>query len=85
MWLGNKGGMMTLPNETILTGASNICEVCKKPFEIKVCRSNAGYYIGTMCCNGPHSRESGYYPSYEDAETMLSLWKEDNYVDARYV
>ena len=66
---------MVLPGETIghLVGTNleECCELCNKPFELKVCRSGAGYYIGTQCCLGPNSRESGYYNTRDDAETAL--------------
>ena len=47
--------------------------------ELKVCKSNAGYYIGTECYDAyrgmylPNSRNSvEYYPTYLDADTALS-------------
>lgn len=52
--------------------------------ELRVCHSNAGYYIGYFCnvepekcalwddcCGGPISRESEYFKSREDAEAAL--------------
>ena len=62
---------MTLPGETIATGASRTCTDCNIVLKNEVCRSAAGYYIGTMCDCGPYSRESGYYPSRESAEIAL--------------
>jgi hypothetical protein len=38
----------------------------------EVLRSAAGYYIGTQCECGPYSRESGYYRTYEEAESALN-------------
>jgi hypothetical protein len=41
--------------------------------EVEVLRSNAGFYIGFMCYNcGPYSRESGYYPTKEEAQKALN-------------
>jgi len=44
--------------------------------QLKVLKSNAGYYIGRMCqdedgCMQPYSRESGYYRTREEAEHDL--------------
>lgn len=44
--------------------------------DLQVCRSNAGYYIGTMFVGDdgfiePGSRDSGYYRTKEEAETAL--------------
>lgn len=63
---------MALPEETIHLGASPYC--CQKsPLELKVLRSNAGYYIGTWCPNcGPYSRESHYYGTKEEAQHALT-------------
>ena len=62
---------MALPGETIASGASDRCPVCKEKLPLRIMRSGAGYYIGTGCCVGPYSRESGYYGSQELAERML--------------
>jgi hypothetical protein len=62
-----------LPGETILSGAPETCPDCGVfvlPFE--VLESGAGFYIGTMCNDGPYSRESGYFPTREEAETALA-------------
>ena len=63
---------MTLPGETIATGASPICPDCKKEVEFEVLRSAGGFYVGTACQCGPYSRESGYYRTYDEAEQALS-------------
>jgi len=60
-----------LPGETLATGAARVCPDCGVRVELQVCRSAAGYYIGTMCQCGPYSRESGYYASHEEAEEAL--------------
>jgi len=75
---------MVLTGETLLTGAQRMCPDCQITVDVKVCRSNAGWYIGSECKCGPYSRESKYYPSYEEAEMMLELWKDGNYLDSRY-
>ena len=63
---------MVLPGETIATGGPETCDECHKTPELQVCRSNAGYYVGTYCDCGPYSRESGYYPTHEQAESALN-------------
>lgn len=62
---------MTLPNETIATGADPRCPDCQTMPKIIAHRSAAGFYIGTWCRCGPYSRESGYYPTREAAEAAL--------------
>lgn len=70
-----------LPGETILSGASPVCCGVRLPF--KVLRSAAGYYIGTFCdACGPYSRETGYYPTREDAQRELDngpAWRDSSY------
>lgn len=66
-----KDGACTYPEETLFVT------------EQAVCKSGAGYYVGTWCIevlNGswlpqPYSRDSGY-SSKEDAEKLLASWKE---------
>ena len=62
---------MTLPNETIATGAQPRCSDCARMPRVDVYRSGAGYYVGTYCHCGPYSRESGYYPTREAARAAL--------------
>jgi len=62
---------MTLPGETIATGASPRCPDCQTMPRIDVYYSAAGYYIGTWCQCGPYSRESGYYRTRADAQHAL--------------
>jgi hypothetical protein len=64
---------MTLPGETIGTGASPRCPDCGIMPAMAVHMSAAGYYIGTWCNCGPYSRESGYYRTREDAERALMV------------
>lgn len=69
-----------IPGETILSGAPTTCPDCGEfvlPF--KVLQSAAGWYIGTECNDGPYSRESGYFPTREAAQTALK----DNTWEAR--
>jgi len=60
-----------LPGETIASGASSTCPDCGMKLELKVLRSGGGYYIGTFCCCGPYSRESGYYRTSKEAQDAL--------------
>jgi len=63
-----------LPGETIDSGAPDTCNDCHIKLVPKVCKSGAGYYIGTWCNCGPYSRESGYYPTEEAAEADLDKY-----------
>ena len=60
-----------LPDETILSGAP----ILEGVSEFQVMRSNAGYYIGTTCQEGPYSRETGYFPSEAIATEALETYK----------
>ena len=62
---------MTMHGETIATGAEPRCEDCGRMPHLDVYRSGAGFYVGTYCGCGPYSRESGYYPTREDAHQAL--------------
>lgn len=62
---------MVLKGETIKTGASPVCPDCDKVLTLQVCKSHAGYYVGTMCYCGPYSRESRYFPYAYQAEEAL--------------
>ena len=46
--------------------------------EVKVCQSNAGYYIGTMFkglyCWEPNERLSGYYPTKKMCQKALTAF-----------
>lgn len=66
---------MVLLGENITTGGSDKCTDCGKKLEFMVCQSNAGYYVGTWCCCGPFSRESGYYRSRDEAQKALDSGK----------
>ena len=80
---GEKGGVMTLPGETILTGAPRRCDECGVTVEFKVCRSNAGYYVGTECNCGPYTRETVYFGDWDMAARILQLWDKGLYVERR--
>jgi hypothetical protein len=62
---------MALPGELLgIDGAT--CIVCGRKLELQVCLSNAGYYLGYECdTDGPISRESMYFRSYEQAQDAL--------------
>jgi len=62
---------MTLPNETLATGAATRCPECGGTFTPKVMQSMAGYYVGIECPCGPWSRESDYYPTRESVQHAL--------------
>ena len=70
---------MVLPKETIARGADKQCSDCGDILELQICRSPAGYYIGTYCrhCRVRHlledhgSRESNYYETRQGAEAAL--------------
>lgn len=57
-----------IPGETILSGAADVCPDCGAYLTITPQRwSGAGAAIASWCDCGPSSRESGYYPSVEQA------------------
>lgn len=64
---------MTLPKETVATGAADNCGITDCENEgPRVLRSAAGYYIGYACPQcGPWSRESGYYEQRAEAQAAL--------------
>jgi hypothetical protein len=47
---------------------------CSTTIDLQVLSSAAGYYIGFFCPEcGPYSRESGYFHSLYEAETVFDL------------
>lgn len=60
-----------IEGETLFSGGPTTCPDCSVMPELKVHRSNAGFYIGTWCNCGPYSRESGYYDTRDEAEDAL--------------
>lgn len=67
---------MTLPGETIGTGASPRCPDCGVMPHLDVYSSMAGYYVGTYCDCGPYSRESGYFRTFDEADRALQGFDE---------
>jgi hypothetical protein len=60
-----------LPGECVGTLAE-VCFDCRSEMVIRVLSSAAGYYLGFLCPGcGPYSRESGYFPTKEDAQRAL--------------
>lgn len=47
------------------------CSDCGVNMHLNILRSNAGWYLGHACCCGPHSRSSGYYSSFNEAEIAM--------------
>ena len=63
---------MALKNESV-KDMRTVCINCGTPLNIQVLSSTAGFYIGFHCSHcGPYSRESGYYPSWEEATVALT-------------
>ncbi len=59
-----------LPDYTVVGFVAH--QYGKQKLPLQVCKSAAGYYIGTLQNGMPFSRESdGYYPSESDAATAL--------------
>ena len=56
------------------------CEHCNIDMYLMVCCSAGGYYLGRMCCCGPHSRSTGYYKTFDEAEkamvTQDATWRQ---------
>lgn len=65
-----------LSGETLYNVANPECADCKAALTPKVCRSFAGYYVGTWCDCGPYSRESGYFPTEAEARWALEFMNE---------
>lgn len=61
---------MVLPRETQGLGANKRCEDCGQELIPKVMQTCA-FYIGTSCQCGPYSRESEYFKTRAEAETVL--------------
>lgn len=66
---------MTLPEETLATGAEQVCPDCRMPARLGVYQSAAGYYVGTYCNCGPYSRESGYFQTRKEAAQELTTFR----------
>jgi len=63
---------MALPGETLYSGVPRTSADCGVELVARVCRSGAGFYIGSCCRCGPYSRESGYFASRAEAEALLA-------------
>jgi hypothetical protein len=65
---------MTLPGECVGPTAT-ICHECGTELLIGVLKSAAGYCLGFFCneCVTPYSRESGYYRTFQEAESALNI------------
>lgn len=72
-----------LPGETILSGGPDTCEECGTKLKFEVMNSQAGYYVGTYCCYGPYTRETGYFQSKEKADRALDLINKGLIMDPR--
>jgi len=68
---------MALPGETLHTGADPICAVCKQTAKMRVCHSNAGFYIGSYCGCGPYTRESLHY--WQDINQAVHAFNTNNW------
>lgn len=62
---------MTLPGETVTTGAPK-----PEGEELQVLYSPAGFYLGYLENGMPYSRETGYYDTAEEAESILEAYTE---------
>lgn len=63
---------MTLPGETLATGAPSICPECDQRVHLGVSESAAGHFVAGICECGPaYSRESGYYDTRREAMDAL--------------
>jgi len=58
---------MTLPNETVLTGAPH------PGTELQLLESPAGYYLGFLSRDGAHYSRETIYMTYADAAAMLEM------------
>jgi len=58
---------MTLPNETVLTGAAH------PGTELQILESPGGYYLGFLNRDGGHYSRETIYLTYADAAAMLEM------------
>ena len=73
------------PGETIMSGANKGQFNKFGVSELKVMKSAAGFYLGTTkdVEEFPYSRETGYFPTQEEAEKAFKSWKEGIYTNIR--
>jgi hypothetical protein len=65
------------PGETVLSGGRKTCYECDKTLEFRVLKSSAGHYVGTQCeHHGPHTRETNYFKTKDQAQHALEIYKE---------
>jgi len=53
------------------------CHECNEEIVQGICRSAAGYYVGSYCGCGPYSRDSQYFKKREEAERYYD-WSKIN-------
>ena len=54
------------------------CVDCDASLVLTVCRSSAGFYLGSWCtCCGPYSRETGYFATRKEAKAALDAYLEE--------
>ena len=58
---------MVMNGETVATGA----HLPHEGAQPEVLQSGAGFYVGYLYLGMPYTRESGYYPTREDATQAL--------------
>ena len=65
---------MALPGECV-NETQTVCMECGTTIDLQIlCSAAGGYYIGFFCPEcGPYSRESVYFHSLDEAETVLDL------------
>lgn len=66
---------MTLPLETLATGAPPICPECGVDafFALGVYTTGGGYYVGSACECGPYTRESIYFFDWDMADAVAEV------------
>jgi len=66
-----------------LTGTEKLvtCRTCYVAMPLSVLLSAAGHYIGRSCDCGPHSRETSYYSTIDEAQADLSILSRGGQID----
>lgn len=64
---------MTLPGETICSGAPVVCPKCKTKATFMLRKTPAGYYVGSLCACGPYTRETFYFDTSVMALAIMHL------------
>jgi hypothetical protein len=74
---------MAHPGELRGFQRSLTCSCCRTEIPLRVCESNAGFYLGYFCDNcGPYSRETGYYNTEAEAQTDLDQFLDTGTIPA---